>query len=526
MSHSSPSIQLKQQNIKEELKDQFNQFEKPRRQLASTNPPIKRSILLLGPTKSGKTTLANVLKDPFYIPPYAKVGSSENQSPTVTSIECYTSTHITVNIVEIPGAMLNNEQNMTQIDEACTKLGVTQFNRVCVCASFESGILETDIELFERLIKHFGEERIKPYLSFILTRCESKDEESRANITEDSNKDYKFSRVMHWFDRRIHFTGALNPVDWDRANEGAILDQFKSVCKDRRRFLEFIERNPGIEPFNIQSPKERSSLISSFRSNLSINSTLGKCEIIEQAIENYRNKFQSIMLNHDPLPDNTDEQKVLAVLNLEVISEICESYPTIHGDESYNLTIEQTNGTIKAKTIWGVLNGLVTFSQLLFITDRNQVAINASIVIEDEPRFPHRGILLDTDRRFLTVTVIKQHLDVPWTDYVYTPEHVKEIIEYARIRGIRIVPELNTPGYVGALSQVFPGNETIRERLIGGEAILDEKSVDATNSLKRFWPRAAVVAEKLWSLSNINTMEDPLARFYVHGSRIHELLKS
>ncbi|CAF3885558.1 unnamed protein product [Rotaria sp. Silwood1] len=490
MSYSSPSIQLKQQNIKEELKDQFNQFEKPHRQLASTNPPIKRSILLLGPTKSGKTTLENVLKDPFYVPPYAKVGSSENQSPTVTSIECYTSTHITVNIVEIPGAMLNNEQNMTQIDEACTKLGITQFNRVCICASFESGILETDIELFERLIKHFGEERIKPYLSFILTRCESKDEESRANITEDFNKDYKFSRVMHWFDRRIHFTGALNPVDWNRANEEVILDQFKSVCKDRRRFLEFIERNPGIELFNIQSSKKSSSFNSSFRSNLSINSTLGKCEIIEHAIENYRNKFQSIMLNHDPLPDNTDEQKVLAVLNLEIISEKCESYPTIHDDESYNLTIEQTNGTIKAKTIWGALNGLVTFSQLLFITDRNQVAINASIAIEDEPRFPHRGILLDTDRRFLSVKVIKQHLDmmaynkfnvlhwrlagdqywtleseqysnltqdVPWMDNVYTPEQVKEIIEYARIRGIRIVPELNTPGYVGTLSRVFPG---------------------------------------------------------------------
>ncbi|CAF4223859.1 unnamed protein product, partial [Rotaria magnacalcarata] len=35
----------------------------------------------------------------------------------------------------------------------------------------------------------------------------------------------------------------------------------------------------------------------------------------------------------------------------------------------------------------------------------------ASIYIQDWPRFPYRGILLDTARHFLPVPIIKQHLD-------------------------------------------------------------------------------------------------------------------
>ncbi|CAF3608792.1 unnamed protein product [Rotaria sp. Silwood1] len=210
-----------------------------------------------------------------------------------------------------------------------------------------------------------------------------------------------------------------------------------------------------------------------------IDSSLKRCDVIDKAIENYKAIFHPSKLNTHSLPDNIDEKQVLAMLSIEIKSNKCEKYPTFHVDESYSITIEQAYGKIQANTIWGALHGLTTFSQLHFITDDIQLAINAPITIEDEPRFPYRGILLDSGRNFLRTSVIKKHLDMMaynkfnvlhwrivgdqfWplgtvsSDHVYTLENVQDIIEYARLRGIRIIPELNAPGHINALGRTFP----------------------------------------------------------------------
>ncbi|CAF3879169.1 unnamed protein product [Rotaria sordida] len=214
-------------------------------------------------TKSGKTTLVEVLADPRYRPPYQRLGLSQNQLATKKKIKCSTSTHFTLTIVEIPGNMLDKEQDLAKINETCIELGVTQFHYICVCTSFENGISDKDIKLFERLIKHFGEASIKPYLSLIVTRCESKDEESRANMKKELNRDFHFSRLMQWFNRRVHFIGALDPIDWDQGHEEVILDQFQTIYNDRQHFLQFIEHDCNIEPFTIESQMKNSSVISS-----------------------------------------------------------------------------------------------------------------------------------------------------------------------------------------------------------------------------------------------------------------------
>jgi N-acetyl-beta-hexosaminidase len=53
--------------------------------------------------------------------------------------------------------------------------------------------------------------------------------------------------------------------------------------------------------------------------------------------------------------------------------------------------------TLKAATPFGALYGLETFAQLA----RNGSLPGSRIVLTDEPRYQHRGILLDVGRRFM-----------------------------------------------------------------------------------------------------------------------------
>ncbi len=78
-------------------------------------------------------------------------------------------------------------------------------------------------------------------------------------------------------------------------------------------------------------------------------------------------------------------------------------------DESYRLEISTTDVQLTAPNPIGVIRGLQSFLQLVRITP-NGFSVPL-VAIEDQPRFPWRGLLIDSGHRFISISTVKRNLD-------------------------------------------------------------------------------------------------------------------
>ncbi len=162
-----------------------------------------------------------------------------------------------------------------------------------------------------------------------------------------------------------------------------------------------------------------------------------------------------------------------------------ETVKTVN-DEAYGIEVSQDRIILKSNTDIGAMRGLETILQLLkFSNDKYYIP---ALKISDYPRFPWRGLMIDACRHFMPVDVVKRNIDgmaavklnvLHWHlsenqgfrvecrtfpklhglgsdgDY-YTQEQIKEIIQYANERGIRVVPEFDIPGHSTAWFVGYP----------------------------------------------------------------------
>uniref|UniRef100_A0A0N5AIV7 beta-N-acetylhexosaminidase n=1 Tax=Syphacia muris TaxID=451379 RepID=A0A0N5AIV7_9BILA len=175
------------------------------------------------------------------------------------------------------------------------------------------------------------------------------------------------------------------------------------------------------------------------------------CEIIKEAIKRYRKKF---CYNTKP-PKSAKEKSVTFIFELCVLLAYFQS--------------------------WGALRALESFDQLIYY-DKNLGCCIDEVIIYDKPRFPHRGI---DSRHYLSLNALKATLELmaqnkfnvfhwhivdeqafPYASRVakefqkgaYSPKHIYTInqVKYARLRGIRVIPEFDTPGHTHSWGIGYP----------------------------------------------------------------------
>lgn len=188
-----------------------------------------------------------------------------------------------------------------------------------------------------------------------------------------------------------------------------------------------------------------------------------------------------------------DQSRVLQGLNVFISSTKDELQYGI--DESYKLLVpspdKPTHAHLEAQTVYGALHGLQTFSQLCQFNFSSRVieVLMTPWIINDQPRFSFRGLLIDTSRHYQPLPIIKNVIDsmayaklnvlhwhivdtqsfpleIPsypklWdgafsTSERYTMADAAEIVSYAQKRGINVLAELDVPGHALSWGKGYP----------------------------------------------------------------------
>lgn len=176
--------------------------------------------------------------------------------------------------------------------------------------------------------------------------------------------------------------------------------------------------------------------------------------------------------------------------------------------EIYLLRVDQGAVKLSAASVRGLVNGMQSFLQLLPLKVVTSIELPALSIL-DYPRFSYRGMHLDVVRHIFPVDYIKKYIDYltfhkfntfhwhltddqgwrwevnsypklnsigSWRDSTlighfkdqparydgkryggfYTKAEIREILEYAAVRGITVIPELDIPGHSRAAIAAYP----------------------------------------------------------------------
>lgn len=153
--------------------------------------------------------------------------------------------------------------------------------------------------------------------------------------------------------------------------------------------------------------------------------------------------------------------------------------PAAGDDEGFRLDVAADGVAVSAGGAWGALHALTTLAQLADSAGRLPAGR-----VEDEPRFPWRGLMVDVVRHFISARALYDIVDVmafyklnvlhlhlsddqgfrllsgaypklPSREH-YSRSQLRELVRRAADRGIRVVPELDMPGHASSWLAAYP----------------------------------------------------------------------
>lgn len=177
----------------------------------------------------------------------------------------------------------------------------------------------------------------------------------------------------------------------------------------------------------------------------------------------------------------------------------CDGIGELLTEEAYRLTVSERSVRICARDQAGLVWGLQSLWQLMAAqAGKSEITVEAQ-EITDAPRFGYRGCMLDVARHFFPLETVKRLLDAMslmklnrfhwhltdeqgWRIEIkryprltevgsirretrgdgvvhqgfYSQDEIADVVRYAGMLGIEVIPEIDAPGHFGAAIAAYP----------------------------------------------------------------------
>lgn len=194
----------------------------------------------------------------------------------------------------------------------------------------------------------------------------------------------------------------------------------------------------------------------------------GNNQIIQKAIQRFQKQAKTIY--------QINEASEGITLKIICSNPTENNIPVLGNDESYTIKVGNEI-RLEANTQWGINHGLESLLQL--IKPKENGAIIQKLSMEDQPRFGWRGLMMDVSRHWIPKEIVLRNLDAMaavkmntfhWhlsddqgfrveslvfpglheqgsDGKYYSQDDIREVVNYAAERGIRVIPEFDIPGH-------------------------------------------------------------------------------
>ena len=320
------------------------------------------------------------------------------------------------------------------------------------------------------------------------------DAEPDGDDQDENEEETEWNRETRWY-QHISLPDSLKNVTWHSLDHDRHQHLLESIepesCSntdymiDRDKFESLHALHPNFDQIDLL-PLPRNFVLFSKRTpirgrQLTFSSNMNDHAMIKHVIQKYTPlMFDHILTDDDiesiPITSDYVDSVHLHIVDIS-ITELHEDT-----DESYQMLIPHDATSchtlyITANTVFGALHSMETLSQLIeYDFDHNYFSTKYSGHIFDFPYYKYRGVLLDTARHFYPIRTIKKFIDslaftkfnvlhwhivddqswpfpldkypdlfrnASWSKQErYSAADVVDIVSYAKLNGLRVIPGL------------------------------------------------------------------------------------